>query len=207
MKNDAVVGGRRISIPPTLLASTIALLDDVRRAVTLEASEPGTVLVLVGETRDELGATEWAAHRGEAGGEVPRCRPADFWPRYLAVGGVLRDGLVAAAHAVGRGGLLPALFRMARAAGLGLRADLDLAPRAGGPGWEALLFGESCGRMLLACRASDAPEVLRRIGPAAARIGIFDASGRLHVEVGRRPIVEAAVADLASAWKGEGAAP
>jgi hypothetical protein len=96
---------------------------------------------------------------------------------------------------------------MARAAGLGLRADLDLAPRAGGPGWEALLFGESCGRMLLACRASDAPEVLRRIGPAAARIGIFDASGRLHVDVGRRPIVEAAVADLASAWKGEGAAP
>jgi len=206
MKNDAVVGGRRISIPPTLLASTIALVDDVRRALTLEASEPGTVLVLVGETRDELGATEWAAHRGEAGGEVPRCRPADFWPRYLAVAGALRDGLVAAAHAVGRGGLLPALFRLARAAGLGLRVDLDLAPQAGGPGWEALLFGESCGRMLLACRASDAPEVLRRLGPAAARIGALDASGRLLVEVGRRPIVDAPVADLAAAWKGEGAA-
>jgi phosphoribosylformylglycinamidine (FGAM) synthase-like enzyme len=122
------------------------------------------------------------------------------------VAGAIRDGLVAAAHAVGRGGFLPALFRLARAAGLGLRVDLDLAPQSGGPGWEALLFGESCGRMLLACRAADAGEVMRRIGPAAARVGIFDASGRLLLEIGRRPIVDAPVAELAAAWKGEGAA-
>jgi phosphoribosylformylglycinamidine synthase len=207
MKNDAVVGGRRISIPPTLLASAIALLDDVRRAFTLEAREPGTVLLLAGETRDELGGSEWAAHRGEPAGEVPRCRPADYWPRYQAVAAAIRDGLVEAAHAVGRGGLLPALFRMARAAALGLRVDLDLAPQEGGPGWEALLFGESCGRMLLACRPGAAPELLRRIGPSAARIGIFDGSGRLLVDAGRRPVVNAPVAELAAAWKGEGGAP
>ncbi|MEY2669002.1 MAG: Phosphoribosylformylglycinamidine synthase 2, partial [Pseudomonadota bacterium] len=81
MKNDAVVGGRRISIPPTLLASAIAVVRDVRRAVTLEAGGPGEVLLAVGETGDELGCTEWAAHRGSTGGRVPRCRPGTFHER------------------------------------------------------------------------------------------------------------------------------
>ena len=55
-----------------------------------------------------------------------------------------------AAHAPGRGGLARSLFLLARAAGLGLSVDLSRLPVAGTPGWEALLFGESAGRLLLA---------------------------------------------------------
>ncbi|MGA8892047.1 MAG: AIR synthase-related protein, partial [Anaeromyxobacteraceae bacterium] len=79
MKNDAVVGGRRISIPPTLLASAIAVVRDVRSALTLEAGEAGEVLLAIGETGDDLGCSEYAAHRGVAGGTVPRCRPESFY--------------------------------------------------------------------------------------------------------------------------------
>jgi phosphoribosylformylglycinamidine synthase len=207
MKNDAVIAGKRISIPPTLLASAIAIVDDVRRVPTIEVSAPGTVLVAVGETREELGGSEWAAHRGEAGGEVPRCRPERFWPRYLAVAKAIADGLVVAAHAVGRGGMAPALFRLARAAGLGLRADLDRAPREGAPGWEALLFGESCGRLLVACRPADEAALLARLGGAAAAIGAFDAGGALELRAAGRPVVAAPVAELAAAWKREGGRP
>jgi phosphoribosylformylglycinamidine synthase len=203
MKNDAVIGGRRISIPPTLLASAIAIVDDVRRAITLEVAEPGAVLVAVGETRDELGGSEWAAHLGEAGGDVPRCRPAAFWPRYQAVARAIRDGLVLAAHAVGRGGMLPALFRMARASGLGVAADLDRAPREGTPGWEALLLGESCGRLLLACRPADEGALLARLGGAAAAIGAFGSGDLLEVRAAGRPVVSEPVASLAAAWKRE----
>ena len=210
MKNDAVIAGRRISIPPTLLASVIALVDDVGRAVTLEAAEPGTVLLAVGETREELGCTEWAAARGEKGGAVPRCWPGTAWPRYLAVSGAIREGLVAAAHAVGRGGLLPALFYLARAAGLGLAADLGAAPRQGTPGWEALLFSETPGRFLLAVRPEREAEVLRRLSGFAARVGAYDGSGRLRISAGAAALVDAAVEDLAAAWKratgGEGGA-
>jgi phosphoribosylformylglycinamidine synthase II len=207
MKNDAVIGGRRISIPPTLLVSAIAILDDVRRAVTLEVPEAGAVLVLSGETRDELGGTEWAAHRGEPGGRVPRCRPEASWPRYQAVAGAIRDGLVVAAHAVGRGGLLPALFRMARASGLGLRADLAAAPRDGALSWEALLFSETPGRLLLAAAPDRADELLRRLGGGAARIGSFDRSEALAVAAGGAALVDAPVAALAAAWKREEGAP
>jgi phosphoribosylformylglycinamidine synthase subunit PurSL len=208
MKNDAVVGGRRISIPPTLLASAIAVVPDVRSALTLEAGGPGEVLLLVGETADELGGSEYAAHIGTAGGDVPRTRPEESWPRHRAVADAIARGLVTAAHAPGRGGLLAALFQMARAADLGLAVDLDRAPRRGTPGWEALLLGESTGRFLLAARPDRVAELEQALaGFPVARIGAFDGSRHLRIAAGGGTRVDAAVADLAGAWKREGGRP
>jgi phosphoribosylformylglycinamidine synthase len=208
MKNDAVVGGRRISIPPTLLASAIAVVRDVRRAVTLEAGGAGEVLYAVGDTADELGCGEYAALRGTAGGAVPRCHPGSFRVRYGKVERAIAAGLVSAAHAPGRGGLLPSLFFLARAAGLGLEVDLGRAPARGRPGWEALLFAESAGRLLLCARPEDAAALERELaGEPLARIGGFDGSGRLRISVAGRRVVDEAVDGLARAWKREGVAP
>jgi phosphoribosylformylglycinamidine synthase len=205
MKNDAVVGGKRISIPPTLLASAIAIVPDVRRALTLEASGAGQVLYVVGETGDELGCSEYASLRGSSGGLVPRCRPAEFHERYRKVSRAIADGFVTAAHAPGRGGLLPSLFFLARAAGLGLDVDLSRAPISGSPGWEALLFGESTGRFLLAVKPEHAADFTRRLsGEPVARLGTYDGSGRLRISLGGHPVVDDDVAGLARAWKREG---
>ena len=205
MKNDAVVGGKRISIPPTLLASAIAIVPDVRKALTLEASGPGEVLFLLGETGDELGCSEYAALRGTAGGRVPRCRPETFHPRYQRAARAIAEGLVTAAHAPGRGGILASLFFLARAAGLGLDVDLSRVPTSGEPGWEALLLGESTGRLLLAVKPENVAEFTRRLaGEPLARLGTYDRSGRLRIALGGRPVVDEAVEDLARAWKREG---
>ncbi len=205
MKNDAVVGGRRISIPPTLLASAIAVVRDVRQVTTLEAGGAGELLYAVGETGPELGCTEYAAHRGSTGGAVPRCRPEEFHRRYLEVASVIQDRVVTAAHAPGRGGLARSLFLLARAAGLGLSVDLSLAPAVGQPGWEGLLFSESAGRFLLAVRPDRASELEARLaGAPFARIGAFDSTGRLRISVGRSLVVDDEVGALALAWKREG---
>jgi phosphoribosylformylglycinamidine synthase len=205
MKNDAVIAGTRISIPPTLLASAIAVVPDVRKALTLEANEAGQLLYMVGDTRDELGCTEWAAARGVTGGEVPRCHLEPFFERYAVVAGLIRDGLVVAAHAPGRGGLLPSLFYMARAAGLGLAVELANVPRQGEVGWEGLLFGESAGRLLLVVEPGKAMALEQRLaGMPAAQIGAFDDGDRLRLWLGGHGLVDDAVAALAAAWKREG---
>ncbi len=209
MKNDAVIGGKRISIPPTLLVSAIALVDDVRAAITLRPPGPGYVLLVAGATRDEVGGSEWAGHRGVTGGDVPRCRPEEWWPAYTALAGTIRGGLVAAAHAIGRGGLAPALFYMARAGGCGISADALKLPVEDAPWWEALLFGESCGRFVLACAPDRVAELERRFatagpggGPAPLRaIGRTEPGGRLSVRLGERVVIDAAVDDLAAAWQ------
>jgi phosphoribosylformylglycinamidine synthase II len=209
MKNDAVVGGKRLSIPPTLLASAIGVVPDVRRAVTLEAAVVGEVLILVGDTREELGGTEWAAFRGlpRGAGRVPRCRPAEFWPRYEAVARAIRDELVVAAHAVGRGGLAASLFLMARASGMGLGVSLATAPVVEGTSWEGLLHGETPGRLLLACRPEKMDSLRRQLhGVPHAVVGAFTAAGRLEISHGEATLVDAPVDELARAWKREGRA-
>jgi phosphoribosylformylglycinamidine synthase len=208
MKNDAVIAGKRISIPPTLLASAIAVVPDVRRALTLEATEAGELLYVVGDTAEELGCTEWAAARGDPGGEVPRCHPEPFFERYAAVAALIADGLVVAAHAPGRGGLLPSLFYLARAAGLGLGVELANLPRRGKVGWEGLLLGESPGRFLLVVRPEKATAFEQRLaGMPAAQIGAFDDGDRLRIRLGGHALVDDAVPALAAAWKREGRQP
>jgi phosphoribosylformylglycinamidine synthase len=204
MKNDAVIGGRRISIPPTLLVSGIALLDDVRCAITLQAGGAGQLLLIVGETSEELGASEWLEQRGASSTSVPRCRPEQWVSRYRAVESAIRDGLVTAAHAPALGGLLPSLFRMARATGGGLTVDLGGAPSLEGTTWEGLLFGESCGRLLLACRVEDEAALTGVLaGHPFARIGNFTDDGILRVAHGSALLLEAGVERLAAAWKRE----
>ncbi len=202
MKNDAVIAGRRISIPPTLLVSGIALVEDVRRAVTLEPRGAGDALLVVGETGDEIGGSEWLESRGATSTAVPRCEPERWAARYRALSELIRDGSVTAAHAPCLGGLLPAMFRMARAGGLGLDADLGDAPQAAGTSWEGLLFGESCGRLLLACAEDRVPDILSRLrGEPVAAIGSFTASERLRVSLGGTTLVDAGMDRLTAAWK------
>jgi phosphoribosylformylglycinamidine synthase subunit PurSL len=139
---------------------------------------------------------------------VPRCRPAEFWPHYEAVARAIRDELVVAAHAVGRGGLATSLFLMARASGLGLGVSLVTAPVAAGTSWEGLLYGETPGRLLLACRPEKMDKLRRQLHAVPhAVVGAFTASNRLKVSHGEASLVDAPVDELARAWKREGRQP
>ena len=74
MKNDARVGGRKISIRPTLLVSLMGIIADVRRRRPPTSRTPGDLLYVVGETRGELGGTmPRAAAAGAASGPALRC--------------------------------------------------------------------------------------------------------------------------------------
>ena len=70
MKNDATLDGEKISVPPTLLFSLIGNHSDVRKAVSSDFKQVGDMIYLVGETHQELGASELAFMlRDESNGE------------------------------------------------------------------------------------------------------------------------------------------
>ncbi|MFO7717933.1 MAG: AIR synthase-related protein, partial [Desulfohalobium sp.] len=60
MKNDYYGGGRKISIPPTLLFSVLSVMPDVRQSLTSDLKQPGDGLYLLGRTRPEFGGSELA---------------------------------------------------------------------------------------------------------------------------------------------------
>ena len=53
-KNDSTRGGVKISIPPTLLISSVGQIKDVRNAVTMHFKTEGDLIYVIGRTKDEL---------------------------------------------------------------------------------------------------------------------------------------------------------
>ena len=71
----------------TILISAIGLVPDVAKTVTMDLKQPGNLLYIVGETRAELGGSQYAVLHEEQGGKppqpltgagtLPRCPPRD----------------------------------------------------------------------------------------------------------------------------------
>jgi len=172
MKNDAFLGGIKISIPPTLLVSVIGQLPDVGRSLSLEPRAVGDRVYLLGPTATELDGSELARYldgrdaRGESLAEtdVPRTELERAWVRYQAFVEERDAGRIRSAHACGRGGLGLALIDMVLAAELGLDVDLHALCEASELPPVGVLGSESTGRIVFSCRPADADAVERALG-------------------------------------------
>ncbi len=159
-ENDRPV---KISVPPTLLISSLGIVRDVSRCVTLDAKAAGDILYLVGTTGDELGASEYYALMGERirgekfiGSRVPKVDAALNRRLYEALHRQILEGRLSAAVSVGSGGLAVAAARMAMAGALGLEIDLASVPvEPAGMRPDRILYSESQGRVLVTVRPGD----------------------------------------------------
>jgi len=148
MKNDYIIGETKISIPPTLLFSTMGKIEDVRKAVTMDAKKSGDLVYVLGETREELGGSEWFALHGFTGNNVPKVNALKAKNLYDALTGAINKGLVASCHDCSDGGLGIALAETAFAGGLGMDVDLSRVPREGIERDDYLFFSESQSRFV-----------------------------------------------------------
>jgi len=179
MKNDAHLGGVKISIPPTLLVSAIGQIDDVGRALDLVPVAPGDHIYLLGETRVELGGSELARLRGLTLDGVPTTDLPRTAARYLALAAARDAGLLRSAHVLGRGGLAVALAHMAMAGELGLAVDLApvLADMSGGTAARAGLASPSNQTAAQAGLTDMSEQTAEPLASAAALFG--ESTGRV----------------------------
>ena len=80
---DAENNRVRVSVPPTLLISSIGIHGDVAKAVSLDAKVAGDLVYVIGTTEEELGGSEYFAHLGYPGATVPRLDAAAARTCYL----------------------------------------------------------------------------------------------------------------------------
>ncbi len=202
MKNDATLGGIKISIPPTLLVSVMGQMVDVSRALTLRPRGVGDILMMVGETRAELGGSEVMRALGMEAESVPRtdlAHNAGVYPAFVAA----RDaGIIRSAHALGRGGLALAAAHMAMAAELGVDVSVDPLDLAG----FVALFAESTGRVLVTVAPGDQSRVETDLG--AVCLGIIaparDGAGWLRVSRGGQVLVDLSTGRMRQFFQEEG---
>ncbi len=155
MKNDATIGGIKISIPPTLLFSVISRINDVTRAVTMDVKAPGHLVYILGTTYPELGASEYYRAHGHIGRSVPKVRMYEAVKRYQCLCRAIEQGLVASCHDCSDGGLGVAISETAFSGGLGVDIDLSKAPCEGIDRADILLFSESQSRFVVTVRPED----------------------------------------------------
>jgi phosphoribosylformylglycinamidine synthase len=142
--------GTIISIPPTLLISAIAIVNDVAKCVTMDAKRAGNLLFIVGETKNELGGSHYYKINGRLGANVPTLdlRLAPKIARRIS--DTIAASLVVSCHDCSEGGLAVALAEMAFAGGLGIEADLRGLPKtAGCSRADTQLFSESNSRYIV----------------------------------------------------------
>lgn len=159
--NTPVVGGNVSlynessgnAIYPTPLIGMLGLIDDINNIVTMDFKHPDDVIFLIGDSLEELGASEHLKiNHGIIGGECPGINLKLEKEVQETCLELIRKGLLASAHDLSEGGLAVAAAECCISGDIGatvLIGETGLTPAA-------QLFGESQSRILI----SVAPENL-----------------------------------------------
>ncbi|HAR66074.1 MAG TPA: phosphoribosylformylglycinamidine synthase [Lentisphaeria bacterium] len=202
MKNDSTRGGRKISIPPTLLFSTITPMADITRSVTLDVKRARDLVYVVGATLPELGGSEYLAMQGYTGNAVPKVDADEAIRTYQAMAKATAAGLCRSIHTPALGGLAVALAKSAIGGQLGIEADLSLVPTAGDLDLNGLLFSETNSRFVVTVCPDNWQkfEALFEADQAVACIGKVTRDPALVLHHRGSPEVELNLAELTAAY-------
>ncbi len=202
MKNDYNIGGRKISIPSTVLFSTIGKMDDVRKAVTMDVKRSGDRVYVLGMTRDELGGSEYFASLGYIGNDVPRVNSAIAKRLYIALEKAIHEGAVASCHDCSDGGLAVALAESSFSGEFGMTVELTNVPVENIKRSDTILFSESQSRFVVTV----APGKVKRFeeimkGNVFADVGEVTSRQDFSVMDGEKLVLSAWIDELKEAWQ------
>jgi phosphoribosylformylglycinamidine synthase II len=194
-----------ISIPPTLLISAIGVVKDIRKVVTPEFKIAGDMIYLLGETHDELGASEY--YKLLAKGDMPKIGnsvPKVDLPKNIKIYKVLESAidkeLVASSVSVASGGLAVALAKASVGGNLGLNIDLKniLGSRTS---LDAKLFSESQGRILVSVAKSNIVAFEKMMkGIPCTKLGTVTKGTNVSIKDGKNSVVDTTVEALAKSY-------
>ncbi|MGL4832319.1 MAG: phosphoribosylformylglycinamidine synthase subunit PurL, partial [Propionibacteriaceae bacterium] len=143
------------SILPTPVIGVLGVIDDVRQHSQLGFTTEGDIVVLLGETREDLSATVWedVCHDHHLGGMPPSLdlQHEVRLGKLLQAG--VQQGLLCSAHDLSEGGLIQALVESCFRRGMGAKVALpsgDLTVQ---------LFAETAGRVLVSVAAERVAEL------------------------------------------------
>lgn len=132
-------------IYPTPTVGLVGLLDDIDKRCTMEFKRSGDTLVLIGETLDELGGSEYLnTIHGVVAGEVPALDLEREAAVQRAVRRGIAEGVINAAHDCSDGGLAVTVAEMCVASKMGCEIQVY-----GEDPDVSLLFGESQSRVVV----------------------------------------------------------
>ena len=193
----------KISALETLQFSAISVMEDITKCVTMDSKIPGDLVYVTGDTRNELGGSEYYEHLGYVGLNVPKVSPDLFLKQYKALCIAIKNELAASVHGIYRGGMGVHLAMVAMGGNLGMDVDVNLALSEHTSRCDVILFSESAGRFIVTVDPENRikfEEIFK--GLPCACIGKITKKPDFILKAGPgKTLVSISVENLKAAWK------
>ena len=181
-------------VKPTPSILACGIIEDVRKAVTMDLKEEGNILFMIGETLDEMGGSEYYELMGGKGGEVPSVDPAILETSIEEILACMDKGLIKSCHDVSTGGLAVAITEMCMAGDIGARIEVDTSLRP-----DVFLFSESNTRWIVEVSPEKGQEFLSNFTVPVRMVGIVGRK-KIRVCVNGKELVFLDIHDARKSW-------
>ncbi|MHB8055310.1 MAG: phosphoribosylformylglycinamidine synthase subunit PurL [Candidatus Aminicenantales bacterium] len=189
-----------IAIDPTPVLGVVGLIEDIAKAVTPGFKGEGDAVVLLGENMEEFGGSEYLhLIHGKNDGHPPAVDLAREIAVHETLLEAIEEGLVRSAHDPSEGGLAVCAAECAFHSPGKTGCDLSFE---GGIRPDAVLFGESHGRILLTVRPEHSGRVLKIAEKRGVPAGLVGTTGGSSIRIshaGKR-LVDLPLAEARALW-------
>lgn len=189
----------RGAIYPTPTVGMAGVMEDVKHITTQAFKKDGDAIVLLGETKEELGASQFLnIIYGMQKGKVPDINLEKESSLQKAALKAIQEGIISSAHDCSDGGLAIALAESCISGGKGAYVNLKFDIRT-----DALLFGESQSRILISLK----PEYLDKLFVICESFGVpcqvigTVCGDRLNVDVNGNKVVQLPIEEMKDKWE------
>jgi phosphoribosylformylglycinamidine synthase II/phosphoribosylformylglycinamidine synthase I len=196
LNNEYIGGdGKRHAIPGTLVISAIGIVPDVNKTATSDFKNEGSVIYLIGDTKDELGGSHYhLIHNitGDANVPTPHESAVDI---FKALHQAIGAGYIEASHDVSEGGLAVALAEMCIGGRLGAIINLESL----GLPLETALYSESLTRFVVEVTPQHQADFEALFaGLPLSVIGVVTSDQSLNIQ----GALSLSIDELVRAWRG-----
>jgi len=190
------------AVYPTPVLGVVGVLDDVNKHCTSGFERVGDAILLLGETRDDLGGTEYLKrHHKAVTGRPPALDLQAEKNVQAACLEAIRAGLAASAHDCSDGGLAVALAECCIHGGIG--ADVSLPASESALRLDARLFGESPSRIVLSAAPGNVERIREIASTQGAPVQVLGTVGgdRLSLSAEGKSVAALGVAEMERIWR------
>lgn len=186
------------AVYPTPVVGLVGLIHDVDHITTQGFKQEGDAILLLGETKPEVGGSEYQKQmNGTISGRPPVIDLEVEKQLHRAVLAAIQAGKIASAHDLSEGGLAVALSE-ATTDELGATVEWNIDLRA-----DLALFSESQSRVLLSVKPENVEAVVaiaQQYGVPCTQLGVVGGKD-LTVTVNGQKVLQTPVSELKAAWK------
>lgn len=187
------------AIYPTPTIGMVGLLDSVEQRVTSDFKASGDIVLLLGESKEEIGASEaFYILTGEDAGEVPYIDLAAEKALQQCLITGAKQGLIQSAHDCSEGGLSVALVESAIQGNLGAEISFE-----GTISEAATLFGETQSRVIVTVTPEKLEKMIllaKELQVPVIQLGTV-VNSDITITYNNKKLIQSSVSELAKPWK------